>query len=184
MKILVIGDTHGQLNKIREIFPKLTNLDLIAHTGDHLEDGRALEREFGIPVVAVKGNCDGSYSADDFEIIESDYGRILLTHGHMQNVNYRLDNLYYKAMEENCKAVLFGHTHKALVTEEDGIYLVNPGRLTQPRDNSDGSYAIVRTSPDSFEASIVYYSTVMGGGNKNKPRAGYIRSLLNYSDRF
>ena len=39
MKILVIGDTHGQLNKIREIFPKLTNLDLIAHTGDHLEDG-------------------------------------------------------------------------------------------------------------------------------------------------
>ena len=84
MKILVIGDTHGQLNKIREIFPKLTNLDLIAHTGDHLEDGRALEREFGIPVVAVKGNCDGSYSADDFEIIETDYGRILLTHGHMQ----------------------------------------------------------------------------------------------------
>ena len=95
MKILVIGDTHGQLNKIREIFPKLTNLDLIAHTGDHLEDGRALEREFGIPVVAVKGNCDGSYSADDFEIIETDYGRILLTHGHMQHVNYRLDNLYY-----------------------------------------------------------------------------------------
>ena len=74
MKILVIGDTHGQLNKIREIFPKLTNLDLIAHTGDHLEDGHALEREFGIPVVAVKGNCDGSYSADDFEIIETDYG--------------------------------------------------------------------------------------------------------------
>lgn len=139
MKILVIGDTHGQLNKIREIFPKLTNLDLIAHTGDHLEDGRALEREFGIPVVAVKGNCDGSYSADDFEIIETDYGRILLTHGHMQHVNYRLDNLYYKAMEENCKAVFFGHTHKALVTEEDGIYLVNPGSLSQPRDDSDGS---------------------------------------------
>lgn len=112
MKILVIGDTHGQLNKIREIFPKLTNLDLIAHTGDHLEDGHALEREFGIPVVAVKGNCDGSYSADDFEIIETDYGRILLIHGHMQHVNYRLDNLYYKAMEENCKAVFFGHTHK------------------------------------------------------------------------
>ena len=86
MKILVIGDTHGQLNKIREIFPKLTNLDLIAHTGDHLEDGRALEREFGIPVVAVKGNCDGSYSADDFEIIETDYGRILLTHGHLDHV--------------------------------------------------------------------------------------------------
>ena len=48
----------------------------------------------------------------------------------------------------------------------------------------DRSYAIVRTSPDSFEASIVYYSTIMGSGNKNRPRAGYIRSILNYSDRF
>ncbi|MFQ7011096.1 MAG: YfcE family phosphodiesterase [Clostridia bacterium] len=180
MKILVIGDTHGQLNKIREIFPKLTNLDLIAHTGDHLEDS-ALEREFGIPVVAVKGNCDGSYECNDFEI-NRPTGRILRMV--ICRTSYRLDNLYYKAMEENCKAVFFGHTHKALVTEEDGIYLVNPGSLSQPRDDSDGSYAIVRTSPDSFEASIVYYSTIMGSGNKNRPRAGYIRSILNYSDRF
>lgn len=117
MKILVIGDTHGQLNKIREIFPKLTNLDLIAHTGDHLEDGRALEREFGIPVVAVKGNCDGSYSADDFEIIETDYGRILLTHGHMQHVNYRLDNLYYKAMEERGRRHLPGQPRQPLAAK-------------------------------------------------------------------
>ncbi len=184
MKILLIGDTHGQLNKIREILPKLTNLDLIAHTGDHLADGLQLQRETGIPVVAVKGNCDGSCSSDDFEIIDTDYGRILLTHGHMQHVSYKLDNLYYKALEENCKAALFGHTHRALISEENGIYLVNPGSLTQPRDNSDGSYAIIRTSPDSFDASIVYYSTIMGTGNKSKPKSGYIRSLINYSDRF
>ena len=34
MKILVIGDTHGKLNKVHDIMPKLTGLDLIIHTGD------------------------------------------------------------------------------------------------------------------------------------------------------
>lgn len=182
MKILVIGDTHGKLNKVRDIFPKLTDIDLIAHTGDHYRDALKLSEEFHIPVVAVKGNCDGSCSSRDFEIIETEYGKLLLTHGHMENADYHLNALMYKAMENDCKAVLYGHTHKALIEESNGIRFINPGSLTRPRDNSDGSYAIVRTAEDSLDASIVYYSTIMG--EKKRPNAGYIRSLLNYSDRF
>ncbi|MDO4746072.1 MAG: metallophosphoesterase [Bacillota bacterium] len=181
MKILVIGDTHGKLNKVRDILPKLTGIDLIAHTGDHYSDAVRLSEETGIPFVAVKGNCDGGGS-DEFEIIETEYGKLLLTHGHAQNVNYQLTNLMYKAQEEDCKAAIFGHTHKALIDEAGGVRFVNPGSLSRPRDGSDGSYAIIRTSEDSLDASIVYYSTIMGG--KKKPQAGYIRSLLNYSDRF
>ncbi|MDO4485250.1 MAG: metallophosphoesterase [Bacillota bacterium] len=182
MKILVIGDTHGKLDKVRDIFPKLRNIDLIAHTGDHFSDGEALGREFNIPVIAVKGNCDGG-SSGDFEIIDTEYGNILLTHGHMEHVSYQLTSLMYKAMENNCKGAFFGHTHCALIDECNGIHFVNPGSLTRPRDGSDGSYAIVRTSEDSFEASVVYYSTIMGTGRK-KTEAGYLRNLLNYSDRF
>ena len=182
MKILVIGDTHGKLNKVREVYAKLTNIDLIAHTGDLITDAAALGKEFNVPVVAAKGNCDSSYSKEDFEIIETECGNILLTHGHMEQVNYQLTTLMYKAMEENCIAVLFGHTHKALIDECEGIHFVNPGSLSRPRDNSDGSYAIVRTSDEGFDASIVYYSTIMG--SPKKPNSGYIRGLLNYSDRF
>lgn len=183
MKILVIGDTHGKLNKVRDIYAKLTNIDLIAHTGDHLRDGEALSREFNVPVVAVKGNCDGSYSKDDFEIIKTEYSNILITHGHMDNVNYQLTSLMYKAMENDCKAVFFGHTHCSFIDESNGIHFVNPGSLTQPRDGSDGSYAIVRTSETDFNASIVYYSTIMGTGKKTT-QSGFIRNLLNNSDRF
>lgn len=182
MKILVIGDTHGKLNKVRDIFPKLKNIDLIVHTGDHYSDAEKLSAEFHIPAAAVKGNCDGSHSSDDFEIIETEYGNLLLTHGHMEQVDYKLTSLMYKAMEHDCKAVIYGHTHKALIDEANGIRFINPGSLTQPRDGSDGSYAVIRTSEDSLDASIVYYSTVMG--RAKKPQAGYIRSLLNYSDRF
>lgn len=182
MKILVISDTHGKLNKVRDIFPKLKNIDLIVHAGDHYSDAEKLSKEFGIPFIAVRGNCDGSHSSNDFEIINTEYGKLLLTHGHMENVNYQLTNLMYKALENDCKAAIFGHTHKALIDEAGGIRFINPGSLTKPRDGSDGSYSIIRTSADSLDASIVYYSTIMG--KPKKTQAGYIRNLLNYSDRF
>ena len=181
MKILAIGDTHGKLNKVRDIFPKLKDIDLIIHTGDYHRDAVKLSEEFGIPAVSVQGNCDGCHE-EDHQIIETECGNILLTHGHMENVKYHLNTLMYKAQENNCIAVVFGHTHHALIEEAGGIRFINPGSLTLPRDGSDGSYAIIRTNEDVLDASIVYYSTIMG--TKKKPQAGFIRGLLNYSDRF
>lgn len=180
MKILLIGDTHGKLNKVRDIWPKLKDIDLISHTGDHYSDAQRLAEALQVPAVAVGGNCDSS--GPDSQIIQTEYGKILLTHGHRDHVKRDLNTLRFRALEQDCRAVFFGHTHQALHTEEDGIHFVNPGSLSLPRDNSDGSYAIVRTAEDRFEASIVFYSTVMG--NKKPPAGGVLKSLLNYSDRF
>ena len=182
MKILAISDTHGKLNKVRDIWPKLTDIDMILHAGDFIADAEKLPAELGVPVIGVKGNCDGGYSSSDFRVIPVECGNILLTHGHMENVNYQLNELMYKAMENDCRAVVFGHTHRAMTDESNGIRFINPGSLTQPRDGSDGSYAIIRTSADSFDASIVYYSTIMG--NKKPPQSGFLRNLMNYCDRF
>lgn len=183
MKILVLGDTHGKLDKVRDIFPKLKDIDLIAHTGDYIRDAKSIEKEFHKPVVCVSGNCDRINSPKEIEIIRTEYGRILLTHGHLYNVKYDMTSLMYKAMEENCKAVFFGHTHRCMIDETNGIRFINPGSLTIPRDGSGGSYAIVRTYPDSIESSIVYYDTVMKNETIAK-KSGRIRRLLNYSDRF
>lgn len=182
MKILAISDTHGKLNKVRDIWQKLTGIDLVIHAGDLISDAEKLEKELNVPVTAVKGNCDGGCSSDDFIIQETENGSILVTHGHMENAKYHFNGLIYKAMENNCKAVVFGHTHRALIDQESGIFLINPGSLTLPRDGSDGSYAIIRTSEEDFNASIVYYSTIMG--SRKSAKAGFIRNLLNYSDRF
>ena len=180
MKILLIGDTHGKLNKLRDIWPKLTDIDLIAHTGDHYSDAIKIEKEFPVPVIAVAGNCDGA--GPQIKTIETEYGRILLTHGHREGVKYDMNNLYYRALEEDCKAVFYGHTHCSYIVESDGIYFVNPGSLTLPRDNKSGSYAIVRTAVDSFDASIVYYDTIMG--DRRRSSSGFLKSIINYSVRF
>lgn len=190
MKILAISDTHGKLNKVRDIWQKLTNVDLILHAGDYCHDGMKLENEFGVPVIAVKGNCDGG-GTDDYEIIHTEYGKIFLTHGHAQSVGYSTDKLIYRALEEGCCAAVYGHTHICENISVPGsagagkntseIRIINPGSISLPRDGSGGSYAIIRTSEESFDASIVYYNTVMGHSIK---KSGTLRNLLNYSDKF
>lgn len=161
MKILVIGDTHGKLNMVRDIMTKLKGIDLIMHTGDHYRDGAALEEEYHIPVVAVRGNCDAG-GGEAFRVIETEAGKILLTHGHKLGVDYDLTQLVYKAQEEECVAAVYGHTHVPLVDEIDGLRIINPGSLPRSRDGSGGSYAVIRTEEDRLDASVIYYNTVMG----------------------
>lgn len=181
MKILVISDTHGKLDKVRDIWGKLKGIDLIAHAGDYYSDGKILEKEFHVPVVAVHGNCDRDKTAD-FEKIPTEYGDILLIHGHKLNVKRSLEDLKAFARKQKCRAVIYGHTHMASVREEDGIYFINPGSLSRPRDESGGTYGIVRTKENRLDASIVYYNTLFRRIKKSGG-TGFIKNILNYSDR-
>ncbi len=182
MKILVIGDTHGKLNMVGDVISKLKGIDLIMHTGDHYGDGNALEKQYNISVAAVRGNCDAG-GGEDFRLIETEAGKILLTHGHRLGVDYDLMRLVYKSLEENCVAAVYGHTHVSLIDEIDGVRIINPGSLPYPRDGSGGSYAVIRTGEDRLDASVVYYNTVMGGADKSG-NSGFIKGILNYVDRF
>ncbi|MEG0291291.1 MAG: metallophosphoesterase [Anaerovoracaceae bacterium] len=180
MKILVISDTHGTLGTIYEVYRKLEDIDMIIHLGDFDKDAMQLQKRLDIDVVWVKGNCDGAMIKEDSEkIIETEAGNILITHGHTYGVNYDITNLLYRCEELGCKAVFFGHTHIAYYEEANGIKLLNPGSLTKPRDGSQGTYAIVEATEKGIEGTILYYKKELP-----KPEGGYIRGLINYSDRF
>lgn len=187
MKFFVISDTHGKIDKVKEVYQRLTGIDFFIHLGDFQSDAVALEKDLGVQVISVKGNTDGSCSPSDYKILETEYGKILLVHGHMENVKFSLQNLLYRAQELECKGALFGHTHEPFYGEIDGIYLLNPGSLSFPRNSKKAAYAIVNTKKDEFNASIVYYDTIMGthsSSSGNKIEGGYLKNLLNNSDRF
>lgn len=187
MKLFVISDTHGKTDRVKEVYGKLKGMDMIVHLGDFQKDAKGLEKELGIDVISVKGNTDGSTSSKDYKILETEFGKILLVHGHMEQVKFSLQNLLYRTKELGCKAALFGHTHEPFYGEFDGIYLVNPGSLSLPRDEKRASYAIVTINKDEFNAAIVYYSTIMGSNSSSdnsKTSGGYLKNLLNNSDRF
>ena len=158
MKLYVLSDTHGKINKALEVYDKLHSVDLIIHLGDMEQDARKISEGTGKKVISVKGNNEFSYSLESFHILETEYGNLFLTHGHLQGVKGGLQKLLYRTQELGCKAALFGHTHIPLFIQEDGIYLLNPGSLTFPLPGgSPASYAIVNTSENDFSASIVYY---------------------------
>lgn len=217
MKILLLSDTHGNLDRACQIYEKLNNIDLILHCGDYQSDAEFLEEILGASVISVKGNCDHS-KGPDYKTVDTPCGKILITHGHMEFVNFRFDNLLYLAEENHCFAACFGHTHAAMNEDFDGIRLINPGSLTEPRDGSGGTFAVLDCTDDGFSAEIIAYSDFRaqyleddtdadtdgdrhggnskggsskggsggrtGSGTKSKIKGGFLRRLLNYSDRF
>lgn len=158
MKFFVISDTHGEIDAAVEIYEELENIDRIIHLGDYERDGWLLESRLRVPVTTVKGNMDGGYSNEDYRILNTEFGKIYLTHGHMEAAKRGPENILYKASSLGCKAAFYGHTHVPLYKDYGGIYLLNPGSLSLPKGREPGSYAIVETGENLFSATILYYN--------------------------
>ena len=161
MNILVMSDTHGRLEEARDLIERVmsfADIDMLIHCGDHINDAFDLEEELAIEVVAVPGNCDWGRERD-FRIVEAPGdNRILVIHGHTEDVKYSLHKLLYLAEEQNCNIVCFGHTHFAVNEVYEGIRLLNPGSPSKPRDGSNGSCALlICEEGKSAAASIIRY---------------------------
>ena len=126
MKIGVLSDTHGNLNAIKGVLPQLEKCDLVVHLGDHFYDMDDFSVNLTNKLYTVYGNCDGG--GEDL-ILEKENTKILVCHGDKYRVKAGLTRLYLRALEIGAKLVLYGHTHIANVTTENGITFVNPGAL-------------------------------------------------------
>lgn len=194
MKILVISDTHRKISRARVVCEKLKDLDLIIHLGDYVSDALRLSGDVDTKIITVPGNMDQfDFEMEDgatreepfYKVIDTEFGKLLLTHGHNDQVKQIYGKLITKAREQDCKAVLFGHTHKPLFINIDGIYLVNPGSISVPRGSRYGSYALINTTQAEFNCAIVYDRDFGSGGSECGVGVRHrIRDILNYSDRF
>jgi putative phosphoesterase len=187
MKILIISDTHHDIYRAETVIRQLKKagpLDILVHCGDYYDDAVKLGNMFGIETVAVRGNCDRSFTRDEFAILETEAGDFFVTHGNMYNVGYSNEDVYDTALQYNCTGAIFGHTHRAENVDMDGFLLLNPGSLTRPRDGSDGTFAILNTSEAGFEANIIRYDDFIKGNARpaGKAKAGHLRELFNWAD--
>lgn len=144
MKIVVVSDTHGDVEKIYKVIDKHLDADLFLHAGDScLLPGT-------LPLFQiVKGNCDMGYEYPNELTIKTEYGDIFITHGHQY---YNLSPYLIKS--KDVKLFIFGHTHMKLCKEIDGTYVVNPGSLVRPRDDMKGSYVVINL--DNNKCEIIF----------------------------
>jgi putative phosphoesterase len=132
VKIGIIGDTHGSIQSLIKILDLFSEVELFLHTGDHWQDGAAVEQKTGIPVLTVKGNCDRGKMSSElvFTIARK---KVFLTHGHLYGVKSGLNTLLTRAGELSADYCVFGHTHRAMIEKRKGIWLLNPGSMTWSR---------------------------------------------------
>ena len=171
MNIFITGDTHGDLSNVLEMYHALTSekelpgiphvdsFNCLIHTGDYKKDAFELGKRLGLEVYSAFGNCD-DYWSPDFDVLDTDAGSIVVTHGHIEDVNSTHDRLYELAEDQGCNVIVYGHTHIPVFTEENGYTVINPGSPSRPLDGTLGSCAILTADENGYKGEIVYYSDV------------------------
>lgn len=139
MKVLVLSDSHGRPEALRQAIEK-EKPHKVLFLGDGFYDVEKIREEFSaLPIFTVPGNCDyGSFSEPE-QLIELDGVRILMMHGHTRGVKYGGMNAYYAAREMEADVLLYGHTHQPMVDYDGTLYTMNPGSIRYT-----GTYGVVR----------------------------------------
>jgi putative phosphoesterase len=124
MLVGLIADTHGLIRP--EALKALSDVDVILHAGD-VGAPAVLDALWAVaPVHAVRGNVDGDGAGAglrDSLHIQLDGVKLHLSHGH------ELGSPTPAALAARYQAdvIVYGHTHRALVTHVGSTLVINPG---------------------------------------------------------
>ena len=151
MLIAVVSDTHGAKNAIRRVKKAIANADVLIHLGDNIADLKYIKEDFKGEVYGVNGNCDFTSNFPIEQIVEIEGKRFFITHGHKYGVKYDISTIFYKGKELGVDAVLFGHTHVKVIDQEEGVWIINPGSTSLPKDRSE-SMAFIEIKNNSIYA--------------------------------
>lgn len=151
MKTMIISDIHGyskNLKRVIDIF-NTTNCQRLLVLGDLLTPGPDYEEVLKMLnsmrycMLCMRGNNDRNiYREDvDFNIIDNylnirlDQNNVFITHGHQFN---RRNCPFLKKGD----ILIQGHSHIAWMYQENGMFFINPGSISLPRDHLGGTYII------------------------------------------
>ncbi|TYC03029.1 MAG: phosphodiesterase [Kosmotoga sp.] len=165
MRYLVISDTHGSYDKFKKLLNNEGEFDFIIHAGDYLYHGPRNRIPDGYypekladffkdnknRLIGVRGNCDADVDLMIMNInnlftvkeIKINGLSVIIFHGHHE-------------VNKDADIFIRGHTHIAELEKENDRILLNPGSPSLPKDDTGGSYAVIRTFEDKTE--LVLYS--------------------------
>ncbi|AHV95218.1 phosphodiesterase [Paenibacillus sabinae] len=175
MKLMFISDIHGSLHWLKRALEKYAEEkpDGLVILGDFMYHGprnplpegydpQGVAKELNAykrHITAVRGNCDSEVDQmlldfpmmGDYTQIWYEGRRIYVTHGH----GFSIENL-----PELSEGDLFiqGHTHVPVADIKEGVYVLNPGSISLPKENNPNSYAVLEGGAftvKSFAGEIV-----------------------------
>ena len=144
----VISDTHGWLSpSIQNIFK---DAHLIIHAGDVDKPDILKELQQIAPTIAVRGNMDmgkWAHQLKDKEVIEIGSVSVCVIHN--------IERLEDTPSSQGVTAVINGHTHRPLVKENNGVYVINPGSASWPKFGYSASVALLHLAGAALKVRLI-----------------------------
>lgn len=156
MKLLVISDSHGKVDRVIEAIDKNKDIiDRVCFLGDGVDDIiQACDMYPNIKIDYVLGNNDYCAKGEEEREIFCGSKKILLTHGHLYEGSVGVRKLIERCKEHDIDAVFMGHTHRKKEIYVEGILFLNPGSISRPFDG-EPSYSIVQVG-DTIHNQVMY----------------------------
>ncbi|MCI9541470.1 MAG: phosphodiesterase [Lachnospiraceae bacterium] len=159
MKILFASDIHGSAIYCRKLLCAYeeSKADRLVLLGDILYHGPRNDLPEGYSpkdviallnakkeeVYAVRGNCEAEVDQmvlefpvmADYMVITDERVTFFATHGHL----FHKENL---PPLKKGDAFIYGHTHVLHAEKKEGLYFLNPGSVSLPKEGNPPTYAI------------------------------------------
>jgi putative phosphoesterase len=151
MRIGLISDTHGLVRP--SVHAALAGVDLILHAGDVGGDEILDELALIAPVLAVYGNTDVPGQPRLTESIDRSFDgvRVHVSHGHEVGSPTPAKLLERYAAD----VIVYGHTHRQLITRAGGRIVVNPGAAGARRFKLEPSVAVLTIADGRADVELV-----------------------------
>lgn len=163
VSVALVSDTHGSLD------PRIVRLihacDVAVHAGDVL-GSNVLDAMCprSRRVIAVAGNNDVPAKWSQFELgvveklphvaqLELPGGVLVVEHGHRHGHHAPRHDLLRRA-HPNARAIVYGHSHKLVVDQDDTPWVLNPGAAGRIRTYGGPSCLVLTATQDQWNIEM------------------------------
>ncbi len=157
-RIMIVSDSHRQIGNIKKALSVEGKLDMLIHLGDFEGEDDQIRNLADCKVIFVPGNNDFFSQYDkEVELVLGRY-KVLLTHGHYYYVSLDLQTIRKEAEGRGMDIVMFGHTHRPVISIEENVTLINPGSIAYPRQQDKKCTYIMMEIDDKGDAEFTLKS--------------------------
>jgi len=147
----LISDTHGQLRP--DVHTAFAGVELILHAGDVGGSEILRELELIAPTRAVYGNTDPPGDPELVERVDITIGGVTIHVSHGHEVGSPTPA---KLLERyDADVIVYGHTHKQLVAQAGGRWVVNPGAAGPRRFDLKPTVARLKIEAGKISVDLV-----------------------------
>ena len=157
-RALIVSDTHGRLEGLREAIREASPFGLLIHLGDLCGQAERVRGMTPGQVEMVAGNGDTGSGLPAEALVPLGNRLAWCVHGHRHMAGYGGQALKDGAGRQGASIALYGHAHWPALDLEGPVAAVCPGSLTWPRQPGGRlSYALAAIDVEGEVSFSIHY---------------------------